>query len=395
MTIKIQLPKPHPGQQKVLDSTAKYRILQCGRRWGKSLISQIIAIQYLLSGKKVAYITPTHELGRKWFKSILQYIPSEIITSDNKTDRTIELLTGGQLIFFSGENLDAVRGDKFHIVIIDEAAHIPLMVEQWPEAILPTLADYNGKAVIISTPYGKEWFYSMFVKGVSGEPGYESFHYTSYDNPTLPDGAIDELKKQMTKASFNQEILAIPGENQANPFGTDNIRNNTITELSTKPTIVYGIDIARTFDYSVITGIDADGCMSYFARWKAPWEITKERIRQLPGNILKVMDSTGAGSVMYEQLQLECQNIIGYTFTNSSKTNLIHQLILDVERGAVKFNEETASEMHVFEYKYSSSGVLTYNAQSGFHDDTVIALALANMYKTQAVHTSNWKLYSA
>ena len=67
MTIEINLPKPHAAQRAVLDSPARFRVMMCGRRFGKSLISQNISIENGLANKKVAYITPTYQLGKTFF----------------------------------------------------------------------------------------------------------------------------------------------------------------------------------------------------------------------------------------------------------------------------------------------------------------------------------------
>lgn len=392
--VVIKLPKPHTGQKQVLDSSARFKVLLCGRRWGKTLVAQIIAIQKLLKGEKVAYVTPTFDLSKSFFNELLKLLPSEIIRSNNKTDLFIELITGGSLKFFSGESLERFRGYKFHYVIIDEAAFISNLKEEWNSAIRPTLSDYQGEALFISTPKGKEFFYSLYQKGLDTlETEYESFHFASNTNPFFPPEEFEAAKKSLPSFQFNQEYLAIAGENSNNPFGTDNINSNVSSILSPAPTVVYGIDLAKYNDYTVITGLDANGSMTHFDRFQLPWQLTQQRIQQLPANVLKVVDSTGVGDVVYEGLQSTCTNILGFKFTTESKPKIIYELIKDVEQGNVKYNQITADEMHTYEYKYSSTGHITFNAQAGFHDDTVCSLAIANHHRNQALANKNWKLH--
>ena len=67
-----------------------------------------------------------------------------------------------------------------------------------------------------------------------------------------------------------------------------------------------------------------------------------------------------------------------FKISKATKGNLIRELIKAVELGKIKYTEEVASEMEVFEYSYNfSTGYLSYQAQDGYHDDMVIALALA------------------
>lgn len=393
--IKIQLPKPHIGQQEVIDSSSRFKVLMCGRRWGKTLVAMIICITKMLKGERVAYITPQFQLGKDFFKELLSLIPDALIKEDNKSELYIELITGGSLKFFSGESLDSMRGRKYHYIVIDEAAFVTDLKEAWNTSIRPTLSDYQGGCLFISTPRGKNFFYSLFIKGKNREDGYESWHFESISNPFFPAAEWEAAKASIPEAQFNQEYKAIASENAANPFGTQYIRNNTLEDLSNEPTIIYGIDLAKYNDWTVISGLDANGKMSYFDRFQLPWQLTQNRIIELPSNILKVIDATGVGDVVFENLQMTCHNIEGFKFTAESKPKIIYELIKDVEQGNVKFNQITADEMNVYEYKYTSTGHITFNAQSGFNDDTIAALALANHHKAQALHNSNWKLYTA
>ncbi|WP_428329035.1 terminase large subunit domain-containing protein [Mucilaginibacter sp.] len=384
MNVNLTLPKPHSGQQQVLNSKARFKVLLCGRRWGKSLISQIISVLGIINGKQIAYVTPTYQLSKIFFQDVLKLIPFKLIKSANKTDLIIELITGGTLSFLTGERLDNFRGRKFHTVIIDEAAYIPDLESAWLNSIRPTLTDYKGNALFISTPRGKNYFYALYNKGLNKEDGYESFHFTSYDNPHIAKSEIDAAALELPDAAFRQEYLAEPGENSNNPFGVDNIRDNTITELSRKETKVIGIDLGKHNDYTVFIGLDEDGAMTYFDRFKQPWAYTIEMVKALPSYCLKAVDSTGVGDAVFEQLSTTCQNITGFKFTSTSKPQIVMELVKDLSLGKVKMNEVTANEMMVFEYKIQPSGHIKYEAQSGFHDDTVMSLAMANHYLKQA-----------
>lgn len=391
--INIRLPKPHDAQQRIIDSKARWKVLMCGRRFGKSQIGIIVSITDILNEKKVAIITPEFGLAKELHKDILSFLPERIIKENNKTELFIELITGGAVKFFSGNSINAMRGRKFHKVIIDEAAFIPDLQTSWEQVIRPTLTDYRGDAIFISTPKGKNYFHALYLKGLNHEDGYQSFHYTSYDNPHIDSKEIDEAKETLPEPVFNQEYLALPLTDANNPFGTDNINKNIIQTLSMNPTVVYGIDVAKVNDFTVITGLDEGGSMTYFDRFQSPWELTKQKISLLDSNIMKVIDSTGVGDVLFENLSLTIQNIEGFKFTGESKPKIIYELVKDVEKGECKYNQITADEMHVFEYKYTSTGHIKFEAASGFHDDCVCALAIANHHRKYFTHITNWKLY--
>jgi len=392
--IKITLPTPHEGQQRVLDSTARFKVLLCGRRWGKSLVAQIVTIKGMLNKEKIAYVVPEWSLAKDFFGQLLDYLPQVVIKTYNKSDFYIELVTGGTLKFFSGENLDSFRGRKFHKVIIDEAAKIPDLQTAWATAIRPTLTDYRGSAMFISTPKGMNAFYAMYKKGVEGEGGFQSWHFTSYNNPYLPKGEVDAMRDELTEAQFREEILAEPMADGNNPFGIENINKNIIGRLSIEPTVIFAVDVASHLDWTVCIGLDMYGNMTHYERYRQPWEITYQRIENLPKDILKVVDATGVGATLFERLQQNVQNIRGFVFTTSSKPAIINQLINDVQKGTIKYNEAAADEMKVFEAVRTPQGYIKFQAQRGFHDDIIAALAICNHYRHEAWASKNWKLYT-
>lgn len=390
---EIKFPTPHKGQQQVLNSEARFKVLCCGRRWGKTLISQIISILAMLKNEHVAYVCPEFGLAKDFYKEVNRFLPPYLIETNNKSELYIELKKGGSIKFFSGEALDNFRGRKYHKVIIDEAAHVPNLEDFWDSAIRPTLADYRGEAIFISTPRGKNFFYSLFLKGLNKEGGFESFRFKSSDNPYFPPEEFEEIQLTVAAAKFREEYLAIPEENSSNPFSQKTITENTIERLSLKPSIVYAIDVAKSTDYSVILGLDEDGCLSHFERFQIPWEGTMNRIRLLPAEIPKIMDSTGVGDAVFEMLY-DVENLHGFKFTMVTKPQIMTLLIKEAEMGKLKWNKEIAREMEVFEYIITKSGYIRYEAQSGFHDDCICALAIANFHKNAYINSREWKLYT-
>ena len=384
MNITIGLTKPYKLQKEIIEDDARFKVVCAGRRVGKSTLSQIVSCINLLEGKRVAYITPEFGLAEKFYDDIIEIFPEELIKAKNKSRVQFALKTGGQMKFFSGEALSRVRGYEYDYIIIDEAAHIPDLEYEWNQSIRALLIKTRGKALFISTPYGKNYFYSLFQKGLNGEGGFKSWQFSSHNNPYLPQDELEELTSSMPESVYRQEILAEPGENQSNPFGTEAITRNTIETLSTKPPVVLAADLARVNDWTVIIGLDDEGVMCYFDRFRLPWTLTLEKLKELRAKFTRpqlILDSTGVGSVILEQAQQEVYNVHGFEFSSASKPKIIHKLIKAIETNSIKFNELTAREMHTYIFKYSSTGHLKYEAASGYHDDCISALAMANNFK--------------
>ena len=367
--MRIELPKPHINQQQILECEKRFIVVMCGRRFGKSELSQIIGIKEAITGGQVAYITPTYKLAKAFFERLTAALPFK----NNISNLKIYCPNNGSIEFYTGERLDNLRGRKFHLVIIDESAFIPDLESGWQNSIRPTLTDYEGKAVFLSTPRGKNFFYSMFMK--QGEADWQSFKFSTYDNPYINTKEIDEAKLQLPEVVFEQEYLANPAENSANPFGNTYIKN-CIRPISSQQIVSYGIDLAKSVDFTVIIGLDNGGNVAYFDRFQMDWHNTKETIRRLP--IAPILaDSTGVGDPILEDLKREGINIEGLKFTSQSKQQLMEGLAQAIQQGKISYPEGViVDELDIFEYQFTANGV-RYSAPSGFHDDCVMALALA------------------
>lgn len=367
--MQIFLPTPHANQQKILESDKRFRVVMCGRRFGKSELSQILGVSYAVKGLQVAYITPTYGLAKVFFGRLTESLPFP----KNKSDLKIDFSNGGQIEFFTGERLDNLRGRKFHLVIIDEASFIPDLEKGWQNSIRPTLTDYKGKAVFLSTPKGKNFFYSLFMK--AGENDWASFKFTSYDNPHIDPKEIDDARMQLPEVVFEQEYMANPAENSANPFGSKFIRA-CIKPISNQQIVAFGIDLAKSVDHTAIIGLDNSGNVAYFDRFQMDWHNTKENIKRLPRSPI-LIDSTGVGDPITEDLKREGIMIEGLKFTSQSKQQLMEGLATAIQQNRIGFPDGViVKELEIFEYIFSSHGV-RYSAPSGFHDDCVMALALA------------------
>lgn len=367
--MQILLPSPHINQQKILENDKRFRVIMCGRRFGKSELSQILSVTYASRGLSVAYITPTYGLAKVFFGKLTEALPFP----NNKSDLKIVFPTGGEVEFFTGERLDNLRGRKFHLVIVDEASFIPDLENGWNNSIRPTLTDYKGKAVFLSTPKGKNFFYSLFMK--QGENDWASFKFTSYDNPFIDPQEIDDARMQLPEVVFEQEYMANPSENSANPFGNAFIRN-CVKPISNHPVVAFGIDVAKSFDHTVIIGLDNNANVAYFDRFQMDWHNTKENIKRLPKCPI-LIDSTGVGDPILEDLKRDGLQIEGLKFTSQSKQQLMEGLSTAIQQQKIGFPDGVIKdELEIFEYEFTKSGV-RYSAPTGFHDDAVCALALA------------------
>jgi len=259
--------------------------------------------------------------------------------------------------------------------------YLCLWVEAW-YAINSTLTHTGGRAKIIGNVKGrKNWFFTEAVKAKSGQKGYAYHKLTSLDNPYNDAKTIEEARQILPPNVFEELYMAVPQEDSGNPFGFNNIKN-CIKSLSTKLPVVYGIDLAKSVDWTVVIGLDSDGDVCHFDRYQSDWNWTMNHILSLRKDVDIVIDSTGVGDPIVEDLQRKRSKIEGYKFSSESKQRIIEGLSLSIQTQKIGFPSGIITdELESFEYEYTRTGV-KYTAPAGMHDDCVCALALAN-YKNK------------
>lgn len=382
--VTITLDKPHSGQQKVLDEQARFNVICCGRRWGKSKLATRILSKTAIGGEPAGYFTPTYKLLEATFKECL--VKLSPVIEKKHDNQFIQLVTGGAIDFWSMDNPYAGRSRKYKKVVVDEAAFVKNLWEVWTESVRPTLTDLKGDAFFFSTPKGKNDFYKLFMRGKAGEPNWKSWQMSTYTNPFIDPTEIDDAKKDLPELAFLQEYMAEFGDNVANPFGLNHIAR-AVMPMSNNPAVCYGVDLAKKNDWTVITGLDKFGQVCYFDRFQKDWLQTKQAVIALPPGRICI-DSTGVGDSIAEEIARHRDTEL-FVFTQKSKQQLMEGLAFAIQNREITVIEGVMKdELDSFEYQYTRTGV-KYSAPSGLHDDAVCSLALAKHIHKGAAQSGN------
>jgi hypothetical protein len=370
--ITVSLSKLHDNQAKVIRERKRFNVLSCGRRWGKSLMSVNLLAEPALEGYPTGYFAPTYKLLKGTFDAC--YKALEPVIAKKHDQQMLELITGGSLEFWSLDKPNAGRSRKYKRTVVDEAAFVKDLWSSWTESIRPTLTDLKGDAWFMSTPKGKNDFFKLYNRGVSEEENWMSWQMSTYTNPFIDASEIDDARRDLPALAFSQEYLAEFNDNVANPFGYAFIQQCTYP-LSTLPAVVYGVDLAKSFDWTVIIGVDKNGSVCHFERFQMDWRQTTQKVLTL----LKVpiyIDSTGVGDPIGEDIA-RVRDVVLFKFTSQSKQQIMEGLAVAIQGRRVTFPDGVIKqELENFEYEYTRTGV-RYTAPGGMHDDAVCALALA------------------
>lgn len=203
--------KLNKWQYEVYKDTHRFRIICAGRRSGKSVLSRTIVLDWALKNIGSYWIvSPNYKQSKMiHWRELQKEIPISWILKKNEVELSITLKNGSIIELKGAENPDALRGIKLRGLIIDEIASIRNWDWLWHEVLRPTLTDYEAPSLFISTPKGYNHFYDLYQLGQNNqEEQYQSWRFTSYDNPYIPREEIDNAKEELTEDTFAQEYLA-------------------------------------------------------------------------------------------------------------------------------------------------------------------------------------------
>lgn len=384
----------HPGQQAIEASAARFKVVCCGRRFGKTLSS----LEWLILGHgasavegfPVAFFAPTYQLQLEVWKDAERTL-APVTLKANKTENRIELVTGGVVDFWTLQDDGAGRGRAYARVVIDEAAHARYLKDAWEQAILPTLTDLQGHARIISTPAGRNYFWELYERG-SHAPGWASFTFPTSANPHIAPAEIERMRAILPERIFAQEYLAQFLEDgggvfrrvtaAVDPTLADGLHRSC--DAGDGRAYVIGIDWGRHEDFTVYTVLDARDravvALERFTRIEYAFQLARlQALRARFPRAAVVAESNSIGGPLIEQLRRDGVNVTAFQTTHASKAQIIEALALAFEDGALRIPPEQwlIDELMAFDQERTASGMMRYGAPRGGHDDGVMSLAIA------------------
>jgi hypothetical protein len=387
-----QLPRLYPKQHAAIYSTARYTIIEASTKCGKTAGCLVWLLGRSWNGRDGQnrwWVAPVFSQAKIAYRRLKRMLagsdPQKRVWDSNESELWISLINGTRIWFKGSDKPDSLYAEDVYDAVIDEASRCK--EDAWT-AVRSTLTATGGSVKIIGNVRGrKNWAYQMAMRAKAGAPGMAYFKLTAYDavdGGVLDIEEIEDAQRTLPENVFKELYLAEPSDDGGNPFGIDAISKCVAPELSTYPPVAYGIDLAKSVDWTVLAGLDEFGAVCHLERWQSDWGQTRRRILETVGDVPTLIDSTGVGDPVVEDLIRVRPNVEGYKFTSASKQQIMEGLAATIQR------QETAipagwlvGELESFEYEYRAGGV-RYTAPSGMHDDGVCALALAH-HKLRAV----------
>lgn len=358
-----------------------------------------IAAEAAAHGKRIIWGAPTYSQVRIGFNETKQAAGNVGTFNVSRMETTFPL-TGGMIAYRSLDDPDNVRGETADGVIIDECADV--VEPAWYEVLRPMLVDTGGWLWAIGTPKGRNWFWREHMGAadhadsiawqiptvgarIEGTQLVRAPH--PLENPDIPFGEIENLWRTMPSSSFRQEILAEFIENEGAVFRNIGACMNAPDAQPgdhSNHRIVAGVDWGKQADFTAIS-IGCADCHVEIARDRfnqQDYVLQRARLAALceqwkPQVILAEQNSIG--DPIIEVLQREGLPVVPFQTTASTKSPLIENLALALERTEWQFQGDPVwtAELEAYERTVSpATGRSSYSAPAGLHDDTVIARAL-------------------
>ena len=201
-------------QQKVFQDQTRFKIVAAGRRCGKSRLSAITLLIEALNcpeGSSVMYVAPTLGQARTIIWELLHDLGRQVIKSSHINNLEITLINNRKILVRGADNPDSLRGVSLVYLVMDECAFIKQDI--WERVLRAALSDKKGRAMFISTPSGRNWFYDLYKLGQSdlddgGDEEWSSYHFTTADNETIDPKEIAAAKRTLSSFAFKQEYLS-------------------------------------------------------------------------------------------------------------------------------------------------------------------------------------------
>ena len=405
----IRIPyDPFPLTAQIHASPARFRVLCCGRRFGKSLFAVAegarMSVEVFNAGlaqpglahrPRGVILAPTYEMVLEDWLSAQQLLKAAIVQT-HAARMSLDLGLLGDIDFKSAEAQGgAGRGAGYDWAILDEASKIPQRA--WEEDLRPALADRHGRVLACSTPWGRNWFYQLWRRGQEGDPSVASWQYPTIagwrsrlapwpDRLLAAEQEWEEIRRTTSERTFQQEYGGDFLEDSGQFLSVGKCLRGLLRPAIPGRSYYAGIDVGRVEDWmvAVVGEVESRQVVGVVRCRQRSWDAQKQTIihllTQYP-HVHAFVDSTGVGSPIAHDLRRAGLSIEDVIFTERSKHDLVDNLTTALDHGylGVPNQAETQwllDELRAYREWKTDAGRVKWGAPDGQHDDGVSALML-------------------
>lgn len=390
---------PTPRQEELLRLEGRVQVIVAGRRFGKSTMCLIKAVHACATGRSRHWFVtaPSIDQAKIYFTELERFSIAHPILA-RLFNGPVSYHPFPSVKFKNGSVLEArstsldgmyLRGQGADGVVVSEAAWVKDVV--WNEVIRALLLDRRGTALVETTPNGGgDWTHRLFMEsdGTEEHNWASRFHATCYDNTRIDELEIERIRRSIPEMAFRQEYLAefVDDDSAVFPWTLlQKVFDDDAVEVPGQPIeghrYVVGTDLAKKRDYTVVCVLDITEEPYRIAEWHRSTNMRYTDVAALVNRVAlrygaRVwLDATGVGEAVFEAID----NAERVVFTQKMRADIIASLVVSMEQAKLVLPpslEELRQELRYFRL-VERGGSVKAEAATGFHDDCVMALALA------------------
>lgn len=198
-----------PAQQQIISNSKRFTVAACGRRFGKTTIAvRQICYEARIPNREIYYVSPSYRMSKTIvFKKLKQkLLDLRWVNKINETELSFILKNGSTISLKGADNYDSLRGVGLDFLVMDEAADIDSAA--FYEVLRPALSDKQGRALILGTPKGFNWFKDVFDLAQEFPEEWASFQFTTLDGGQVSEQEIQSARRDLDEKIFQQEYMA-------------------------------------------------------------------------------------------------------------------------------------------------------------------------------------------
>lgn len=367
-------------------------VIKAGRRTGKTKNFVTWEIQQLDKPRDDGGIlrglwvdtkqTNIDKYVERYFKPTLKRMNHWANCHWNANKKILTLWNGNTIDFGSAERPELLEGFGYDVAVINEGGIVFKKQSLWVNTLYPMIK--RAKVRIIGTPKGKNTFETLYRR-------YPHYSFSAFDSPFWTEEELQQAKATMTEEAYRQEVLAefIDGAGAVFRNINENVAGQLIDEPVEGAQYVMSADIAKHLDFTVIFVADSNtNQVVYHERFnQIDWGLQKSRMINVYNKFKcykGIIDATGVGDSVFDDLTNAGLNIEGFKFTATTKQELVSNLSIAMDNQTIHYPaiDELLDELSMYAYEQRANGTFSYSAPEGFHDDEVMSLALLNRILT-------------
>jgi len=318
---------------------------------------------------------------------LFNIIPDDLIAKRNESELVVYFKNGSIYQLKGSDNPDALRGPNPFGVVLDECD--TQKMDAWG-ILEPIIRANGGWCWFIGTPRGKQQLFNLYNRGQQNSHEWRSWLIRASSSGIIKADQLEEARKSMPEPLYNQEFECAFNEAQGSVFrGVKDIMISKPEGPKDGHLYVMGVDLAKVQDWTVVRVYDRDtNNMVYKDRFQTlelPFQKAKiASIAKHYNNALTVLDATGIGDPIADDLTRAGVSVMPFKISQQTKKDIVEKLSIWIEQRKFKMlpDDEALLEYENFTYDIGPLGQLRYGARQGFHDDIVMADALAVWYMT-------------